>query len=248
MTSAPPRPFRRLALCAFLFATAVTLVQAAPASAAPAAASPARSAATSDPIVFLHGWGSDGSAARLTSMANKFKADGVPADRLFHFGYTTSQSNRTTAAELADFISGTVLARTGADRVDLVTHSMGGLSSRHCIKFVRGCAGMVDDWVSLGGPNHGTIIAVGCPVLYRDDVACREMAPLSRFLRQLNAGDETPGRVSYTTVRSRADEQIWPRSSTSLEGADNHAVRGLGHNDLISDVGVYQIVRSAVID
>lgn len=238
----------RLTISVVLVVTAVTLALGSPVSAARAAASATPAAATSDPIVFLHGWGSDGTGGRLTSLANKFKADGVPADRLFHFGYTTSQSNRTTAAELADFIRGTVLAQTGADRVDLVAHSMGSLSSRHCIKFVSGCAGMVDDWVSLGGPNHGTLLAVGCPLVYREDVACREMAPRSRFLRQLNAGDETPGRVSYTTVRSQADEQIWPRSSTSLDGADNHAVRGLGHDDLVSDAGVYRIVRSAVID
>ena len=54
-----------------------------------------------------------------------------------------------------------IKAATGAAKVDIITHSMGGLSSRYYIKNLGGAAN-VDDWVSLAGPNHGTTWAYGC--------------------------------------------------------------------------------------
>ena len=54
--------------------------------------------------------------------------------------------------------------------------------------------------------------------------------------------------MSYTTIRSDAEEQIIPRGSTALAGAQNHVVAGVDHNGLISDSRVYQLVRAAVID
>ncbi|MEV6484900.1 hypothetical protein [Streptomyces sp. NPDC051576] len=60
-----------------------------------------------------------------------FEADGYPADRLFTFDHDSTRSNATTAAELAAYVQ-SVRAATGADKVDLVTHSMGSLNGRYC--------------------------------------------------------------------------------------------------------------------
>jgi triacylglycerol esterase/lipase EstA (alpha/beta hydrolase family) len=48
-----------------------------------------------------------------------------------------------------------LLKATGATKVDILAHSMGSLNSRWYIKFLGGET-KVDDWVSFGGPNHGT--------------------------------------------------------------------------------------------
>ncbi|GAA3896693.1 triacylglycerol lipase [Streptomyces gulbargensis] len=187
-----------------------------------------------DPVVFVHGWNSDGSTWR--TMAGRFRSDGWPAGRLDQWTYDATQSNATTAARLADEID-RVLAATGAAKVDVVTHSMGGLSSRHYLKKLGGAA-KVDAWVSLAGPNHGTETARWC-----GGAPCVEMRPGSAFLNALNAGDETPGSPRYATWRSPCDMIISPKDSVAVTGAVNHTTACLGHSELLSDQTVYEAVR-----
>ncbi len=46
--------------------------------------------------------------------------------------------------------------------------------------------------------------------------ACRQQVAGSAFLRRLNAGDESPGPVSYTQVVTRYDEVVVPYTSGYL--------------------------------
>ncbi|MBT2395400.1 triacylglycerol lipase [Streptomyces sp. ISL-100] len=208
-----------------------TLALQAPASGAePAAAAP-------DPIVFVHGWNSSGST--WGTMAGRFKADGWPASHLDQWTYNTSQSNATTASQLSTEID-RLLAATGATKVDVVTHSMGGLSSRYYTKNLGGAA-KVDAWISLGGPNHGTDTAYFC-----GGASCTEMRPGSSFLNALNSGDETPGAPRYATWWSACDSVINPDSSVPLTGATNTQTACLSHGELRTDATVYGQVKSFV--
>ena len=190
-----------------------------------------------EPIVFVHGWNSN--ASTWDTMIGRFSADGWAAAELNAWQYNTSQSNVTTASGLSNYIDD-VRARTGATTVDVVTHSMGGLSSRYYLKNLNS-TGKVDEWVSLGGPNHGTTSANGCL-----DTSCVEMRPGSNFLTQLNAGDETPGAFRYGTFWSDCDGVILPADSTVLAGAANTNVGCVTHSGLLSAAGVYAQVRSFV--
>ena len=121
-----------------------------------------------------------------------------------------------SAQQLATFVD-RVLAATGASKVDIVGHSQGGMMPRYYIKNLGG-ASKVDDLVGLAPSNHGTTTplapyVVGCP-------ACREQLAGSPFLTALNAGDETPGPVSYTVVQTRYDEVVTPYTSAFLSGAN----------------------------
>ncbi|MBN3932926.1 triacylglycerol lipase [Streptomyces verrucosisporus] len=194
---------------------------------------------TSEPVVFVHGFA--GKSGQFSTMTDNFRANGYSDDRLYVFGYDSFRSNATIAGRLSDYIDG-VLNRTGASKVDIVTHSMGGLSSRYYIKNLGG-ADRVDDWVSIGGPNNGTAIAGFCSFLI---TSCKEMRAGSAFLRNLNAGDPTPGKVSYTTFRSPCDLVINPVGSTILDGADNRRTACLGHIGMISNTGVVNAVRGVV--
>jgi triacylglycerol lipase len=197
---------------------------------------PAAAAQAREPILFVHGWASTGSV--WDTMISRFQADGYTAAELNNWSYNTSQSNATTAAQIATKVD-QIRAATGAAKVDIISHSMGGLSSRYYLKNLGGTA-YVDDWVSLGGPNHGTDTANFC-----FSTACSEMRIGSSFLTALNSGDETPGTVTYLTWWSPCDSIINPDSSVSLSGATNTQTGCISHTDLPNDAGVYTQVRNA---
>jgi triacylglycerol lipase len=123
-----------------------------------------------------------------------------------------------SARELRDFVAG-VRARTGAAKVSLVGHSQGGLMPRYFIKYLGG-AEVVDDLVGLAPSNHGTANPLA-PVAGFSCPACRQQVAGSAFLRDLNAGDETPGDVSYTQVVTRRDEVVVPYTSGFLAPGEN---------------------------
>ncbi len=213
--------------------TALVVALIAAALAAPAAASAA------EPIVFVHGWNSSGST--WNTMASRFAAAGYPSSHLVKWTYTTSQSNATTAAQLRDEVA-RVRAATGAAKVDVVSHSMGGLSSRYYLKNLGG-ASSVDEWVSIAGPNHGTNLASLCW-----QTSCREMRAGSSFLTALNSGDETPfsDQVRYGTWWSYCDEVINPDDSTVLIGATNTRLGCYSHSGIKDAAATYSQVAAFV--
>lgn len=193
-----------------------------------------------NPVIFVHGWKENG--AIWGQMISDFQADGYPPEHLYAWNYDTSQSNETTAQQFIKVVDD-VLARTGASKVDVVTHSMGGLNTRWYLKFLDGTA-KVDDWVSLGGPNHGTKLAD--QQLCGLEPACNEMQTDSQFLTTLNEGDETPGVTNYGTWWSPCDEFVIPQQSTILSGATNTQTACIEHIGLVSDPTVSQQVRAFV--
>jgi triacylglycerol lipase len=189
------------------------------------------------PILFVHGW--KGSSANWTTMIERFEKDGWTKAELNNWTYNTAQSNATTAKEEATKVT-EIMKNTGATKVNLVTHSMGGLSTRYYIKNLGG-ESKVEDWVSLGGPNHGTESANLC-----FEVSCEEMRINSKFLKELNAGDETPGAVHYATWWSPCDEIIKPVESVILTGATNTKTECISHLALLTNEKVYVGVREFV--
>jgi triacylglycerol lipase len=191
-----------------------------------------------DPILFVHGWNS--SASTWNTMVGRFAADGWTSAELNTWSYNTAQSNATTASQLATKVN-SVLAATGAARLDLVSHSMGGLSTRYYVKNLSG-GPKVDEFVSLAGPNHGT----GTANLCFWNTSCFEMRPGSSFLNALNSGDETPSTPRYGTWWSPCDEVINPDTSTILSGAANMQTPCLSHSGVKDSAGVYAQVREFV--
>lgn len=215
----------RRTLLAVVLATAALL--------APTAAT----AVARDPILFVHGWSENESV--WTTMISNFSREGWTAAELNNWRYNTSQSNVTTAREVSTKVA-EILRRTGAAKVDLITHSMGGLNTRYYLKNLSG-AGSVDDWVSLGGPNHGTSTANFC-----FSTACTEMRIESRFLLALNESDETPGTTNYGTFWSSCDEIVNPDESVLLSGATNTEIGCVGHIAMTSNSTVFGRVRDFV--
>ena len=155
----------------------------------------------------------------------------------------------------------TILNQTGAEKVDIIAHSMGGLSSRYYIKFLDGL-NSIDDFVSFGSPHHG--VTGGTQVFQ----------PNNTFLYNLNDGDETPGgilndtigqhidsigggiyngthiqgNINYTSIYSNGDTICVPIITSIMEGANNIEIDDIGHIGMLSDESFYNLVKLAVYD
>jgi hypothetical protein len=101
----------------------------------------------------------------------------------------------------------------------------------------------VSDVVAAAGTQHGTVLGLGscsssspCPAADWQQIAG------SHLLRALNSQpDETPGDVSYTTVRSLTDETVQPQSGkhprSALKGARNIVIQGVCPGRTTSHIG-----------
>src|SRR5207245_2103027 len=127
---------------------------------------------------------------------------------------------------------------TGASRVDIVAHSMGGLVARACIR-ARGQASGVGRLITLGTPHQGTEIFPR----FRLDPMVAQMRPGSPLLACLAADDPVPRLVDCISIYSADDAVVVPASRAYYPGAFNIEVRGLGHLSLLFSQSVYALVR-----
>lgn len=177
------------------------------------------SAAHPQPVVLVHGT-FEGAADNWATVSPQLKAAGYCVFAL-EYGDRATGDIAESAGQLSRFVDA-VLAATGARKVSLVGHSQGGMMPRYYIKFLGGDK-KVDDLVGLAPSNHGTTnpgaFVTGATVCE----ACAQQMAGSPFLEQLNAGDETPGGVSYTVIETRYDEVVVPYTSAFLAGGANTA-------------------------
>lgn len=130
-----------------------------------------------------------------------------------------------------------VLDATGADQIDLIGHSLGGLAMRHYLQVmdrgdrVRQCA-------SLGTPHQGTLSAL--PILLRP--AGRQLIPGSGFLQEL---ESEPLPQPWTNIYSPRDSLVVPYRNAHLPGADNHRLGFGGHWGLLIRDAAYRPIREA---
>lgn len=200
---------------------AATLLGSATATAAPAAAQ----ATPRDPVVIVGGFltGQPIADVFYADLANDLRADGYQA---FVFGPVDFglADIRDSAASLNQFVD-EVRASTGAQKVDLVGHSQGGLTGRYYIKSLGGAA-EVDSMISLASLHYGTAVANLGSFLLLGNCAgiagCEQMKIGSSFLNQLNAGDDTIGNVAYTNIATVWDELVIPYSSGFLRNDGNN--------------------------
>jgi triacylglycerol lipase len=213
--------FRRRA-AAWTIALLVAVIGAALAPASILAADP-------DPILLVHGY--RGNPSTWSDMIANFQANGRTAVAID----LASEDNVKNAAQIEAFIND-----KGWRRVDIVGQSMGGLSARQYIKFLDRT--VVDAYVSLGTPQYGIYAACLLPQSYGG-----QMCPTSRFLRNLNHADDTPGSIYWTTIYSRSDG-IVPNSSSRLDGGACFVFEdpGVPHNDMDNDPTIFQHVLMAV--
>ena len=141
-------------------------------------------------------------------------------------------------------------------KVAVVGISQGGLLARFALTYWPDLRRKVVDVVSAAGTQHGTTVG-------RDE--CSSATPCvpagwqqlrgSHLLRAIDGGqDETPGRVSYTTVRSLTDESVQPqtgaRPASALVGASNIVIQNVCAGRTTTHVGTAtdSVTFAALVD
>jgi triacylglycerol esterase/lipase EstA (alpha/beta hydrolase family) len=197
------------------------------------------------PVLVLPGY--NGTPASVAALARRIREDGrrVEALALPERGRGDIVASARALAE--------AVAATGADSVDLVGFSAGGVVVRAYLDELDQ-PGRVRRVVLLGAPNHGAKvaeIAAGFdPSLCTG--ACAQLTPGSSLLADLNAGDETPYPAVYTNVWTELDSVVTPATSALLEGANNVSVQrvcpgaSVDHGELVSDPRALGLVIEAL--
>jgi hypothetical protein len=115
--------------------------------------------------------------------------------------------------------------RLAGRKVAVFGISQGGLLPRFALTYWPDLRRKVSDVLAAAGTQHGTSLSL-CSETFACPPAGWQQTKGSKLLTALNGQpDETPGPVSYTTVRSLNDETVRPQGgmnpTSALEGARN---------------------------
>ena len=130
---------------------------------------------------------------------------------------------------------------SGANRVHLVGHSLGGVIARWYVEELGGHK-VVDTCVTIGTPHHGN----ATPRTSDPGAAARDLRPGSGVMQRLDQSLRR-SRVKYVNLYSDLDFLIIPPSSALLpeqRNVHNHLIEDLGHTSLLlSEELVEQLCR-----
>jgi triacylglycerol esterase/lipase EstA (alpha/beta hydrolase family) len=209
---------------------------------------PAHFTSRHEPVLLVHGTGLNADeswswnyAAALPAIGHDVCSVDLPA---FAMG-----DIQTSAAVVRDAV--VRIAAESGRKVDVITHSQGGMEARWAVRWFPRVRRDVDDLVLLASPNHGIAAADACAAAGNCWPAVWQMASESYFLTALNRGDETPGKISYTNIYSRTDELVEPSSTVPMRGAVNVAIqdvclRPVHHAGLLSDSVAWALTIDAL--
>jgi triacylglycerol esterase/lipase EstA (alpha/beta hydrolase family) len=130
-------------------------------------------------------------------------------------------------------------AATGAPRITLVCHSMGGLAARAYLR--RHGDAAVERIVTLATPHHGTVFG-----RLGHGANARQMAKGCEYLTTLAGAETVERRRLFVCIASADDNLIVPRSSPLLPDAEHHVIDGVGHLALLEDPRAWRLIATAV--
>lgn len=136
-----------------------------------------------------------------------------------------------SAGQIGAFID-RVLSVTGAARVDLVGHSMGGAIPFYYINHAGGAA-RIDDYIAMAAPFHGTTLS-GIQSMFAqaltavptvDEAITPHCGPCqfsygSPYLRTLDPNPAVAPDIHFTTIVTRYDQIATPYETGMLAGAN----------------------------
>lgn len=196
----------------------------------------AHAAPTARPVLLVHGFG--GTKASWAVIAQALSDRGITVDTMTYS--PLGNSVEQLADELVAAVERT-LSRTGADKVHLVGHSLGGVVIAQAI--ASGVLlGLVDTVVTLGSPFGGSPWAGLLPF----GALLRALRPGSPLLRRLAAAP-LPDGVRWLSVTAALDIIVpGPRSVPTCADVETITVDGVGHLGMLINRRVVGYIVAAL--
>ena len=194
------------------------------------------------PVLLLHGTLST-PRSNFGTLAPALRAAGRCVYALEYgarFGYGGIGPIRTSAADVATFAR-RVLEVTGADQLDVVGYSQGGLVVRTMLRYDLD-PGLVRVAVLVAPSYHGTTSAITTNIPSGLCPACEDQRAGSALLTDLATGGDLAGDVRYAVLSTRNDMVVTPVSSQVPQGPtdrvrstiyEEHCSPGTDHVQLI---------------
>jgi hypothetical protein len=203
------------------------------------------------PIMFVTGTGATGDESYLIGQ-DAFKAYGHPVCYINFPDFTTADIQLSVQYLVYGLRAEFLMAHR---KVAVIGVSQGGLLPRFALTYWPDLRKKVSDVIAAAGTQHGTNIGRGCSAATPCPPAAWQQIAGSHLLRALNSQpSETPGNVSYTTVRSLTDQTVQPQSgkhpTSSLDGASNILIQSVCPGRTTSHIGtiVDSVTAAAFMD
>jgi triacylglycerol lipase len=191
------------------------------------------------PILLVHGWGANSACFLGVQLWLKMRG----YKNVYAISYTPPVIRAEKLAKQLAVDIDKALAATGAQKVHIVAHSMGGLLTRYAIRHL-GMEDKVDKVITLGSPHMGSKLAGVVP----GGGNVPQMRYQSAFARELADGGLTPGKnVRYFSIYSEFDNFVLPNHSSVLDGdAQNIHVAYHGHCALLYSPVVFSLIEDCL--
>jgi triacylglycerol lipase len=187
-----------------------------------------------DVVVLLHGLFATSSALRPMRRALG-RHRGVHATAM-------SYPSGPGVEELAERLAALVAELPASTRLHLVGHSLGGVVARFYAQ--ESADGRVAQTISMGSPFAGISFASHAPGLR----AAHDLAPGSAILRKIRLAASASAHVPHLSIIAARDAFTRAPVSHALPGGEVIVLEGRGHNALLFDEEVAQIVERRILD
>jgi triacylglycerol lipase len=191
------------------------------------------------PVLLVHGYGHNQSG--WWSMDRYMRNHGHTSIHRLNY-LPLGRGVPVLAARLAKRVS-EIRDLTGAEKIHIVGHSLGGILLRWYIQELGGDE-IVDNAITLASPHEGTAMAYLWP-----ERTAQHIRPGSWVINRLRDGAR-PSTVRWTAFWSDSDLLVQPHTAAQLLdpvlGATNVRVRGVGHLTFLSSPRVIRAVTAQV--